>query len=460
MTLARRFIPRSIHGRMVTLSIVATLVALAVAAMAIGGVLERFVTQGLDQRLDAELALLATAVDDDGRVDRARLARVRGALAGPGWAWRIVAPGGTVSSTDFPTLAPGTPPPRPGDPPPPPFALPDRGYPQPVEGGGRDGPVHARTLAIETGAGFATLTAAAPRRILSRPIRAAMLPLLGALAILGAILAIATLIQLRVGLRPLRALRDDIAAIRDGRRDTLPVDQPDELRPLAVELNALIADNAAALAIARATAANLAHGLKTPVTTLNLALAEQGRDPDGALGAQVARIEATVRHHLARARGAITDPRAATPLAPALADLAAAMRRLHPDRTITIDCDVPDRLVAIDAHDLDELLGNLLDNAVRHAASRVSVSAVATGRVVTLGVVDDGPGIPAADRARATTPGIRLDERGDGHGFGLAIARDLAALHGGALTLDEAPGGGLAATVAIPLAAASPRPPS
>jgi len=434
-------IPRSIHGRMLGLSLLATLVALLVAGAAIAGVLQRFVTQGLDQRLDAELSLLAGAVGGDGRIDRARLTRLRGLLdAGPGWQWQISGPVQTVSSAEFPALR--TPGPAPRD------ALRKEGEerPQPLEG--RDG-IHARRISIATAAGPVVLTAAAPRDVVARPIRAAVVPLLATLGILGILLGIATLVQVRIGLRPLRALRDGVAAMRRGGAGVSEA-QPDELRPLAIELNALARDNAAALATARASAANLAHALKTPVATLALTV----RD-DPAQAAQLARIDATIRHHLARARNIAGGHASSTALAPAIADLVSTIRRLRMERGIVIDAAIDPALhVAVDAADLDELAGNLIDNAARHAGTRVRVSATVDQGMIRLSVVDDGPGIALVDRQRATDAGVRLDEREDGHGFGLAIARELAALYGGVLVLDDAAGGGLCASVTLPIGAA------
>ncbi len=434
-------IPRSIHGRMLGLSLLATLVALLVAGAAIAGVLQRFVTQGLDQRLDAELSLLASAVDGDGRIDRTRLTRLRGLLdAGPGWQWQISGPVQTVSSAEFPALR--TPGPAPRD------ALRKEGEerPQPLEG--RDG-IHARRISIATAAGPVVLTAAAPRDVVARPIRAAVVPLLATLGILGILLGIATLVQVRIGLRPLRALRDGVAAMRRGRAGVSEA-QPDELRPLAIELNALARDNAAALATARASAANLAHALKTPVATLALTV----RD-DPAQAAQLARIDATIRHHLARARNIAGGHASSTALAPAIADLVSTIRRLRMERGIVIDAAIDPALhVAVDAADLDELAGNLIDNAARHAGTRVRVSATVDQGMIRLSVVDDGPGIALVDRQRATDAGVRLDEREDGHGFGLAIARELAALYGGVLVLDDAAGGGLCASVTLTIGAA------
>ena len=451
-----KLMPKSIQGRMLLLSAVANLAALAIAGWAIAGVLERVVTEGIDRRLDAEIALLASTVDRDGRVDRARLDARAGALeAGRGWHWRIEGPDGAIGSTDTPLLRAG---PHPGEGPPgPPPMLRDAAEgPQVLEGWDHAGrSVHARRLQLKTGRGDVALLAAAPRSVIARPLRDALVPLLAALAILAGLLALATIVQLRLGLKPLGRMRAQVAAIRNGDRTQVDEDQPVELRGLAAELNALAADRAAALATARQSAANLAHALKTPVATLALSV----RD-DPARAAQVARIDATIRHHLSRARAGTVDARASTRVAPAVADLAVAIGRLHAGRGIAVTHAVAgDPVAAMDAQDFDELLGNLLDNAARHAATQVFVAVRAQpgdARRLDLIVADDGPGIPAADRARVTQPGVRLDERGEGHGFGLAIVRELAELHGGRLTLAEREGGGLEARVSVPARHQSP----
>ena len=447
-----RGLPTSLHARMLLLSMVATIVALVVAGWVIAGVLERFVTEGIDRRLDAEVSLLAGAVDGDGRVDRTLLGQRLGALeGGPGWRWRIVAPGGAIGSADFPRLDPGPP-------------LSPRGADHkfghdphrfrddrlhPIEGETEAGVrVHARQLAIRTRGGPVLLTAAAPRDVIRRPVEGALVPLLVTLGVLALLLGASTVLQLRLGLRPLRRLREEVAAIRSGARDRVDEDQPTELRPLAIELNQLAADNAAALATARMSAANLAHALKTPVTALALALRD---DPGHA--AQVARIDATIRHHLARARVEAINRRASTPLRPAVVDLVAAVRGIHGARDLSIETGIsPDLAVAVDPRDLDEIVGNLLDNAARHATCRVRITAApsAAERRIRIEIADDGPGIPISARRRVAQPGTRLDERDDGHGFGLAIVSDLAALYGGSLVLDDAAEGGLLAAVMLP----------
>lgn len=443
-----KLLPTSLFGRMFALSLIATMAALLLSGFAISGVLQRFVTEGIDARLGDRLVALESAVRRDGTLDRAQFARLTGRIA-PDEPWRIDAPGATVGTGgDLVVEEHRRLPPRPEPPAPSLPADPDMADARPFEARLADGrKVHGLAAIVVTTAGDVQVRVAVPRREIDRPVLAALAPLAASLAILGLALGGAALLQLRIGLRPLRRLREAVEAIRHGHATRVPEDMPDELVPLASELNALAADNAAALAGARASAANLAHSLKTPVATLGLYLAD-----DAAAQAQLARIDATLRHHLGRARAAATDRRASTAVAPALADLTAAIAALHGGR-VAIRLDVADDLTAaVDAQDLDELAGNLIDNAARHAVATVAVTAIASDGGILLTVADDGPGIFIADRALATAPGTRLDERGNGHGFGLAITRELAELYGGALILDDAPGGGLLASVSLPAA--------
>jgi signal transduction histidine kinase len=445
-----RLLPTSLFGRMLTLSLLASLAALAVAGVAISRVLERFVTAGIDDRLGDRLVALESAVRPDGTLDRAQLGRLVGRIT-PDEPWRIEMPADTVSGggevVQVALPQPFRPPPtRPDDPAGP--GRPDRlrNGARPFEGRVAAGErIHGLTTTIMTSGGEARVLVAVPRAKIDRPVLAALAPLGASLVILGFALGGAAPLQLRLGLRPLRTLQRSVEEIRHGRATRVPEDVPDELAPLARELNALAADNAAALEGARASASNLAHALKTPIATLGLQLAG-----DTAAQVQLARIEVTLRHHLGRARIAVADRRATTMLAPALADLADTIAALHGGRiAIVLDVD-KDLAVATAAQDLDELAGNLIDNAARYATRQVIVTAAAADRRVLLTVADDGPGIPIAGRARATAPGIRLDERSGGHGFGLAIVRELAELHGGTLVLDEAPAGGLRARVSLP----------
>lgn len=445
-----RLLPRSLFGRLAILSALATAAALAIAALSIGHVLERFVLQGMDARLDAQISLVARAIDGEGRFDAERIVTLPD-FDDPasGWGWRIDGPDGLRRESRGATpesALPDTPGPRGRS------QRRDRPGPRPAEGFDRSGaPLHYRMLETDTTAGRYTIVAAGPRRIVSAPIREAMSPLLIALAVLGVALGIATLAQLRIGLRPLTRLRTALAEVRAGERTHVPEDQPREIAPLATELNALIDQNEASLAHARRHVANLAHGLKTPLAALSLKIAESG-DGDGTLAAMVADIDVRVRHHLGRARAAAPGAAAATHIRPAIDDLIAVLARLHADRYVRSNVDAPNDLAArIDAQDLSELLGNLLDNAWRHALTQVRVSARSSGAMVEIVVEDDGPGMTDEELAEAIKPGRRLDEREDGHGFGLPIAEELAQLNGGALTLGRSSElGGLRVVIALP----------
>lgn len=445
-----RLVPRSLRGRLLAISTLTTLAALAFAAFAIGHVLERFVIRGLDQQLDAQITMLSRALDPDGTLDLARIVNLPVFdQADQGWGWRVDSPrgrwtGGAAIDSGAPFTRPGpdarTGPPNPG-------ATPGEGVTQAGE------PVHTRLLTVSTQAGSVTVLAGGPRRIATAPLREAMLPLLGSLAILGLGLVLATMAQLRFGLRPLRSLQEALADVRAGRARHVPEDQPDELAPLAAELNALVDQNEMQLAHARRHVANLAHGLKTPLAALSIKLAEGGRDPDSSLRTMVADLDRRVRHHLGRARAAAPGSlhQYQTMLAPAVVDLVAVMRGVHADRAVAAAIDVaPDLAVSADPQDVDEMLGNLLDNGWRHAASNVRVGARHVGASIELAIDDDGPGLSDQLIEEALVPGRRLDERGGGHGFGLPIVQELAELNGGALRLGRSALGGLRATLVLP----------
>jgi len=448
-----RIWPRSLFGRLLAVAVLGTIVALAFAAFTIGHVLERFVTRSLDQQLDAQVAVLARAVGPDGRLDRSRAVNLPAfEETGSGWGWRVDGAAGHWSqgAAFEPELErwrhhrerrdDDDRPPQAG--------------PRPGEGRDRSGErVHFRQMSVPTAVGPVLLTAAGPRRVSDQPLVEAMAPLLLSLGVLGFALGAATLLQLRFGLRPLRALRRDLTAVREGRARHIPSDQPAEIAPLAIELNALIDQNEEGLAHARRHVANLAHGLKTPLAALAVRLAEPGRDPDGALGEMVAQVDRRLRHHLGRARAAApgANQRLRTDIAPAIADLIHALGRIHAERAVVATARIaPDLAVAVDPQDLDEMVGNLLDNAWRHARSTIDIAAAREGPIVRIVIGDDGAGLSEDFLDEALVPGRRLDERGEGHGFGLPIAQELAELNGGTLTLGRAPSGGLSATLALP----------
>jgi signal transduction histidine kinase len=445
-----RLLPRSLTGRLLATAAIAIVVALMLASLAIGHVLERFVMHGFDERLDAQISVLARTVKPDGTIDPARAPDIPPFdQPGSGWAWEVIAASRTLRSSslgpaDLPLPADWDEPPHWGHHRPPWF---DPNAPRPLDGQDANGrPLHYRIARI----GSATIIAAGPRSIVERPLRAARMPLLVSLLLLGGFLAIALIVQLRVGLRPLARLTRSLADVRGGHSRHIDVEEPTELLPLVEELNALIATNEQALARARGHVANLAHGLKTPLATLRLDLDTARIDPDGHLAAQVIRMEDQIRHHLSRARAAEPGGAASIPvnLQSCITDLVEALARIHGDRAIGVTISIPERTtLRCDPQDLDELLGNLLDNAWRWARTIVRITAVQAERHIKIVIEDDGPGMTEVDIAEVLVKGRRLDERVAGHGFGLAISRELAELHGGAFDLGRSDLGGLAVTV-------------
>lgn len=311
-----------------------------------------------------------------------------------------------------------------------------------------------------------------------------------ALALLAAGLAVAALVQVRVGLRPLARLRDGLAAVREGRSGAIDGRFPAEIQPLVEEFNAVLARNAEVVARARTHAGNLAHAVKTPLTVLANAAAQARDDaPEAALARlvrdQVALARTQVDYHLARSRAAaaVDVPGLRTPLRPVLEGLLRLMEKVHAGRGLDIRLSACPEELAFrgEAQDLQEMLGNLVDNACKWAAGRVEVRAQRLGpgaaqvqrahhtdagkdphddaepgartpaRLHIL-IDDDGPGLAAEAREAVFGRGVRADERTPGSGLGLSIVRELARLYGGDARLEASPLGGLRAVLELPLA--------
>lgn len=276
------------------------------------------------------------------------------------------------------------------------------------------------------------------------------------LAILATGLIGASLWLIRSGLAPLQQLRERLADVRRGRAKRLEGRYPSEVQPLADDLNALLEERERRVARAQAKAGDLAHGLKTPLALLaqEAARLRAAGHAEAALALeeQVARMRGQVDYHLAQARAAVSGASAdaRSDVRECAEALARAMRKLHGERALHVEVNVPEGLVVrVERPDLDEVLGNLLDNACRFAAGRVVVSARADADAIVVTVDDDGPGIPHARREAMMQRGARADEAGPGSGLGLAIVRDVLEVYGGRVTLDAAPAGGLRATVTL-----------
>jgi signal transduction histidine kinase len=274
-----------------------------------------------------------------------------------------------------------------------------------------------------------------------------------AFGLLGAGLVGGVVVQVVLGLTPLRRTRRALSDVRNGIRDRLEVEAPSEIAPLVSEINALIAQNRTTVERARAHVGNLAHALKTPLAVLQNAL-EQAQPDIAAARTEARTLDRLVQHHLARARtAAITATVAGSQVAPLsiAEDVAAALRQLFASRDIVIDVSgTPNIKLRVDPQDLTEMLGNLMENACKWARSAVVVTITADPMSVTITVEDDGPGIPLGGEAAALARGGRLDEAAQGSGLGLAIVADLAALHSGRLALRPRSGGGLLAELHLP----------
>ena len=256
--------------------------------------------------------------------------------------------------------------------------------------------------------------------------------------------------QVHFGLRPLQRLGRQVEQIRQGGAERIVTDDLGaEVAPLGQELNALLDHHQRMVARARTSAQDLAHALKTPLSVLAAEADGDGRHWRQTLRDQGARMRASIDRYLAA--GLARDHRQRAPVAPVLQALCRLMQRVHGERGITFVPTAADALppFAGTGDDLEEMLGNLLDNAGRWAASRVQVTAVVDGDQLRLEVRDDGPGLAADALAAVIARGVRLDERDSSSGLGLAIVADIAASYGGRLALDNA-SPGLRATLWLP----------
>lgn len=282
------------------------------------------------------------------------------------------------------------------------------------------------------------------------------------LLVLGLLLVLAALAQVAVGLSPLRALQSALTQVREGQSARLQGRFPAEVQPLIDDFNGVLERNAEVVARARTQAGNLAHAIKTPLAVLGQAATQslQASPGDPQVQArlvqdQVATARRHIDWHLARSRAAAAHrlPGQRTPLAPVATGLVRVMQRVHAARALRIEAaGVPDTLAfAGEEQDLQEMLGNLLDNACKWARTTVRISATGAADRLCVAVEDDGPGIAEAARAAVLTRGVRMDETVPGSGLGLAIVNELAQLYGGQLQLQSSALGGLRVTLSLPM---------
>ncbi|MES2442027.1 MAG: HAMP domain-containing sensor histidine kinase [Pseudomonadota bacterium] len=272
--------------------------------------------------------------------------------------------------------------------------------------------------------------------------------------LLGFGLIVMAALQTWFGLAPLRKVRRAISQLRAGQTKRIEGSMPAEVAPMVEELNALVEHNDRQAEEARRHAGNLAHALKTPLTVI-MNSATAGSDD---LPATVVREARTMRrqvdHHLARARavGRRGSAHSRAEVWPSIEAVERAVARLYPHVRIDVD-GVKDAVAHIERQDLDEILGNLVENAAKYGGGSVFVTAGVQAGFVEIMVEDDGLGIPEADRIRIFDRGVRLDSGKPGTGLGLAIVRDVAEIYDGTVSLEESEDlGGLLVRLRLPAA--------
>jgi len=275
--------------------------------------------------------------------------------------------------------------------------------------------------------------------------------------IVGAAAMVGGAWQIRRSLAAMGQLHGRLTAVHRGEQPTVTGRYPSEVQPLVDDLNALLAEREKRVQRALAKAGDLAHGLKTPLAVLardaERAAAAGDHELAASMAAQVERMRRQIDYHLAHARAAAAGagPGTRSLVAPSVDGLFRTLERLHAERSIALRSAVaPGHAVRCVREDLDEMLGNVLDNACKWGRSRVEVESEIAGPSMVLTVDDDGPGIDPAMAARVLERGVRADEQMEGTGLGLAIVRDLAEIYGGSIELSRSPLGGVRARLQLP----------
>jgi signal transduction histidine kinase len=265
--------------------------------------------------------------------------------------------------------------------------------------------------------------------------------------------------HVRKGLSLLEQLRARLADVHHGDVTRLTGRYPSEVQPLVDDLNALLEQRERTVQRAIAKAGDLAHGLKTPLAVLSHEAQRAERaghgDVAAAVGREVTRMRTHIDYHLVQARAAASGlaPGTQCQVKPSADALSRTLLQLHAERGLAIDVETPpDQAVRCQREDLEEMLGNLVDNACKWARTRVVIASAAAGGTITITVDDDGPGIEPALRETVLRRGVRTDEQVPGSGLGLAIVRDLAELYQGTIELTGSHLGGVSARLRLPAA--------
>lgn len=315
------------------------------------------------------------------------------------------------------------------------------------------GQLLARVRQVQVNEQILSLAVATDASTLHSPVERFVRELSVALLILGAGLALAAFVQVYLGLTPLQRLRDALSQVRQGKRPTLPDTFPSELSPLVQEFNAVLLHNQNLVERARTQAGNLAHGLKTPLSILANAAAQENSELAKLVQHEVEQARQQVNYQLNRAKAAATRKHAKrTPLLATVQALSRVLKKVHQEKPIQMQIEIAESLFFQgEEADLQEMLGNLLDNAYKWAASRVNVSADNQQHTLRICIEDDGQGIDDKQKETVLQRGVRADERMAGSGLGLHIVSDLAHEYQGELVLHDSPLGGVKAVLSLPV---------
>ncbi len=455
------FTTRSIATRLFLTAAALSAVALLVASIFFTAYFRKEAEEIFERRLDVYLRAIVADVSElgqEGRTGPGQLGDPQFELPGSGWYWQITRMDDAAheikaSRSLFAERLP---------------RLSDLGVQAEVGGfrrGYATGPDGRRLRIIERvidvgDTGIYLVQVAASVEEMEEQIARFRFDLMVAFAALAIALAMVAAFQVRFGLRPLRLLQRELVFIRRGERERITGAYPNEVAPLADELNLLISANRDILERARTQVGNLAHALKTPLSVI-VNEADAAPSPLAEKVSEQARImRDQISFYLDRARAAARGGAlgTATQVAPCVEALLRAFTKIYGERGLHFSgaADEGPRFLG-ERQDLEEMIGNLLDNAGKWAKSRVSIVVAieqagvgAKRNVLVVTIDDDGPGLASHLRAQATERGRRLDETKPGSGLGLSIVVDLAAAYGGALELDDSPTGGLRARLRLP----------
>jgi len=445
---------RSLRARLIIVAAVWVVAGVSIAGVLLSGEFKGFLTEQFNQELEEHLDELEgiVEVDEGGRVHMQRaLSDPRYSVPLSGFYWEVQRNGAIAArsnSLEGPMLQ------------------------VPIDGG-NDAQVHHHSISGPTGALLIAerlrwmggekeptrIIMGTDKRLLDKVLDRFNSVLLWSLGLFSLSMIVVAGLLLAYAMAPIGRLRTAFANYRSGATADMRGQFPDEVQPLIDDLNSLLAASGEQVQRARAQAGNIAHGLKTPLAILTdeaHQLRQKGDEQSAAvIYEQCRRMQGQIDYQIARARTAASRarPGIAASLTDAADSVVRALTRLHADRSLRIDNEIPPGVMAAcEVQDLNEMLGNLIDNACKHAKTAVAVrldDKVAPGFILIV-VEDDGPGLPPEAWDVVFNVGERWRNEGGGSGLGLAIVRDLVQLYGGKITLGQSVLGGLRAQLALP----------